>query len=294
MRYSKVFFTFLISTFALLANAQSAGTTIFDEIVYNWRNAVSIETMYTYTGKSDISKDRNGDFSSNSIGATFKIQGVSSSKKHALTSYINYNYLNADFDCINKPFDEISTLTLSTFYVYKINEKWAAFADGRISFSAEDTSDWGDGTQGSIGLGAIYSFSDEFKLGFGAVAYSRLDRDWLGFPIAFIDWKITERLTLRTFSGAALMYDALGNGLLIVDVKAEYKNSYARLNDNSSIRDSYGEFSVGALARPSKRFFVGARLGVNFAREMEFRKSSIRKIEVDPAPTFSIFGGINW
>ncbi len=276
------------------AKAQSAGTTLFDEIVYNWHNAVSVETMYTYTGKSDISKDSVGDFSSNSIGATFKIQSVNSSKKHALTSYINYNYLNADFDCPNKPFDEINTLAFSAFYVYNIDKKWSFFANGKISFSAEDTSSWGDGTQGFIGVGAIYSFNDEFKLGFGAMAYSRLDRDWLGFPTLFIDWKITERLTLRTFSGAALLYDVMGDGLLVVDVTAEYKNSYASLENDLSLRDSYGEISLGVITYPSKRFFVGARLGVNFGREMEFRQSTTLKIEIDAAPTFSLFGGINW
>ncbi|MBO5255689.1 MAG: hypothetical protein J6B07_07705 [Opitutales bacterium] len=276
-----------LTTFASVSFGQSLSSgSLFDEILFNWSNSISVESMYGYRAKSDMSKGLDGDFSSQSVGATIKIQGVSKSKKHALTSYVNYSYLDADFDSVNSPFSEINTLSASTLYFYNFDSRWSAFGMGQISFSAEDTSNWDDGMQGYFGAGAMYSFSEKFRLGFGACAYSRIDRSWLGFPIVFIDWKITDNLSLRTFSGIALLYDVCGNEKLVLDTSIEYKNKYSRLDEGASVRDEYGEWTVGVTYKPIKNFYIGAHVGFDFGRELDFKKSTQQDIEIDVAPVF--------
>ena len=269
-------------------------STLFDEILLSWQNSITVEGAYSYRGASNISGGASGDFSSNKASATIKTQGISKSQKHALTAFVNYTYLDAHFSPQNNLFNEIHSLKASAFYAYNIDKRWSAFATGSLTFSAEQTGDWGDGMHGFAGCGAIYKFSDALSAGFGGAAYSRMDRDWIGFPVVFVDWRITERLSLRTFSGAALLYDIFGDGSLVADAACEYKNSYSRLKTGESARDSCGEFTVGATWKPCPRFFAGAHIGFDFAREMSFEKSARADVDIDAAPVFYVNLGVLW
>ena len=137
-------------------------------------------------------------------------------------------------------------------------------------------------------------------VGIGAMAYSRLDNTWLGLPVGFIDWKITDRLRLRTFSGAALLYDIFGDNSLILNAVAEYRNSYYRLANSSegrrSVSDSFVQFSVGATYNISKRAYISAAIGGNFNREIALRinSRSSGEYEIDAAPFFSLHAGFSF
>jgi hypothetical protein len=289
-------FRFFLTTslFCVSTNlfGQSIGdSSLFNEIVLDWNNAISLEASCGHFAQADISGGRDGDMASTHSSITLKAQGISKSKIHALTSYITYQRKDFDFDCINNPFSEINTLTASTFYVYNIDSKWAIFANGLVDFSAEEFCDWENGVHGFIAMGAIYTFSETFRLGFGAGAYSRLDTDWTGFPLIFIDWQITEKLSLRTYSGASLLYDVYGNEKLVFDITTEYKNTYSRLKDESSIRDSYWLVTVGATWKPTRNTYIGVHIGASFEREIKFRRSTTSDIESDATAVVFINAG---
>lgn len=119
-----------------------------------------------------------------------------------------------------------------------------------------------------------------------------MDNTWIGLPVAFIDWNISDRLKLRTFSGAALLYDVFGDNSLVLNAVFEYRNSYYRLEEREgarrSVSDSFYQFSVGATYNISGRAYVSAAVGGNFGRELDMRRNSrsAEEYEVDAAPFF--------
>lgn len=150
------------------------------------------------------------------------------------------------------------------------------------------------------GAGASYSFCENLTAGIGAIAYSRVDNTWIGLPVAFIDWNISDRLKLRTFSGAALLYDLFGDNSLVLNAVFEYRNSYYRLEEREgarrSVSDSFYQFSVGATYNISGRAYVSAAVGGNFGRELDMRRNSrsAEEYEVDAAPFFSVHAGFSF
>ena len=292
----KIFPPICAVCFASACLAQSGlGTSFFDELVSDWHNSISLEGYGEYAAKTDIHGAASGTFQTQRYAATLKSQGISESKKHALTAYVQYSRLEADFGgsySADAPFDNLDALTTSLFYVYNIERHWSAFVFGSVKFSAENASDWNLGATSFIGAGAMYAVSENFSIGFGAAAYSRLSRDWLGFPAAFVQWRITEKLSLKTFSGATLLYDCFGDGSLVLDTSIEYANTYSRLRDGGVLRDSCWLYSVGATWKPSEHFYVGLHVGANFARELDFEKSRRRDIDADAAPMVFLSVGI--
>ena len=290
----KIIIGSLLSVASSLFGQAIGDASLFNEIVLGWNNAISFEASCGYFAEADISGGSEGEMSSVHSSITLKAQGLSKSKVHALTSYITYQRKDFDFDCVGKSFSEINTLTASTFYVYNIDTKWAIFVNGLLNFSAEEFCDWENGVSGFVATGAIYTFNEDFRLGFGACAYSRLDRDWIGFPIVFVDWQITEKLSLRTYSGASLLYDVYGYEKLVIDFTMEYKNVYSRLKDDSSIRDSYWLATIGATWKPTKNLFVGLHVGASFEREIKFHRSYVSDIESDACPVVFVNAGFSF
>lgn len=266
--------------------AQSIGSgSLFGEILLDWTNSVDVETSYMYAPPSDISGGSEGELATQQATATVKLQSISPTQRHALTAYLQYSHTDMDFDSTAIDlYNQTNRLTASAFYAYQIDRRWSAFATGALNFSAQSYCDWGNGMQGFIGAGAIYNFSRSLSIGAGAMAYSRMDRDWIGFPIAFIQWRINEKLTLKTFSGAALLWDVRGDERLVIDATFEYKNNYSRLDNGSSCADSWYQFSVGATYSPFKCCHIGVQVGGMFGREIEFRRTSLSDIDADAAP----------
>lgn len=292
----KIFLSACAVFFASTCLAQSGlGTSFFDELVSDWHNSFSLEGYGECVAKTDIHGATSGTFQTQRYAATLKSQGISESKKHALTAYVQYSRLEADFGgsySADAPFDNLDALTTSFFYVYNIERQWSAFAFGSVKFSAENAADWNLGATGFVGAGALYAVSESLSIGFGAAAYSRLSRDWIGIPTVFVQWRITEKLSLKTFSGATLLYDYFGDGSLVFDTSIEYANTYSRLSDGGVLRDSCWLYGVGATWKPAKHFYIGLHVGANFARELDFKKSDRRNIDADAAPMVFLSVGI--
>ncbi len=294
MKYVKIISAAVCCASASAWAQTHKSATMFDEFSGFWNSSPTTEAHYAYTGGGDVSGGMRGSFSSHEAGATVKFAGVSKNKRHAASVYATYSRLEADFGGATAPFGSLDTLKSAAFYLYNINERWGVFANGLVCFSAENAQNWCDGAGGYAGAGAAYAFTPKLRVGFGAAAYSRLQQDWLGFPVAFVEWKITEQLTLKTLSGATLMFDVFKDNTLVLNAEIEYRNSYARLKNKAALRDSYWQFTLGTMWSPLPNFYAAANVGFNFAREMEFRNSPLPDTDISTAPIIMLNAGFAW
>ncbi len=286
---------------ALCASAQaqtlSGGGTLLSEIAPHWHMGVGVEAMGDFAIPADISNTIGGDVGVYSTSVNVKAQGAWD-MRHFLTFSLDYSYNYYDFSSPDAPFSSMNRTGAMLFYTGRIDERWGVFTSANLSLgSAIGESLW-EGAQFSVGAGATYAVGSNLTVGFGGMAYSRLDNNWTGFPIAFIDWKLNDRLRFRTFAGGAFFYDVLGDGSLILTFSGEYKNLYYRLarnayNERQSVCDSYIQIKVGATYHITKHAYVSASVGGNFWRDFQMRAGGDKseRIDVDAAPMFMVQAG---
>ncbi len=289
---------FLLSV-ALCARGQtlSGGGTILSELAPQWHMGVGVDGMGECAIPADVSNAFGGDVAVYTADVNLKAQGAWN-MRHFLTLSLDYAYSYYDFSSPLAPFSAMNRTSALAFYTGRINDEWGVFAFANFKLGSQVGENMWGGRQFSSGLGATYAFNDAISLGVGVGAYSRVDESWLPLPVVFIDWKITERLKLRTFAGAALFYDVFGDSSLVLSLSAEYQNSYYRLKPDSlgekrSVRDSYLQVYAGGTYNFTKHAYVSAGIGGAFFREMQTRtsKNKAERIDADAAPTFMIHLG---
>lgn len=283
----------------LSAQMMTSAATPLNILAPQWKMGITAEAAGEFALPADISDGLDGDVGVYSASANAKFQGAYNDR-HFLTLSLGYSYWQYDFSSDNAPFSSMNKTSALAFYTGRINERWGAFAIAGASFGSQvGESMWGGRTV-AAGGGASYSFSPDLTVGLGGLAYSRLDNTWIGLPVGFIDWKICDRLRLRTFSGAALFYDVFGDNSLVLNLTGEYCNSYYRLGERAgnrrSVSDSYFQLSAGAAYNFSQRAYVGACVGGNFGRELDMRTNSrsAEEIEIDSAPFFGLRAGVSF
>lgn len=298
MQNLKILAASAAAAFALQAQAQmlTSGPTPINILAPQWKMGVSADAAGEFSLPADMSNGLGGDLGVYSASANVKFQGAYSDR-HFLTVSLNYTYSQYDFSSDDAPFSSMNKASALAFYSSRIDERWGIFGIASASFGAQaGESLWG-GRSMFAGAGASYSFCESLTAGLGAIAYSRVDNTWIGLPVAFIDWNISERLKLRTFSGAALLYDVFGDNSLVLNAVFEYRNSYYRLEERGgerrSVSDSFYQLSAGATYNFSERAYISAAVGGNFGRELDMRRASrsAEEYEADAAPFFSLHAG---
>ena len=159
---------------------------------------------YAYQFDTDLNQD-----SSFAIRSLF-IQGGSVYQPHynrSISFSVGYGHDGYDFSGyeINEqvPWQEVHSLRLSTPIRWGYRREWTLFAFPTLRFTAESTSDWGNGITGGGFTGFSYRFSDRLTIGPGIGVLSQLEDDATIFPILIILWKITDRLSMETGRGLA-------------------------------------------------------------------------------------------
>jgi len=280
-----------------VAHAQVlSDSSFFSQIASDWHAGFTADAGGTFAVPVDISDGADGTLGVYEGAATLKFQGFN--EKRALNADVNYGFAHYDFSGAESPVGDANKIGCNLFYSEKIAGGWSAWGMFTGSLNAETNASLSDGGSVLAGAGAGYRFSENLRVGLGVAAVSRMDRDWIPMPVAYVDWKITERLSLRTFTGAALVYDAFGDGKLLLSISADYKSAYIRLSDGTagerrSVKDSYFQCSANATYSLTKNFYVAAGVGGNFNREMTFRTDRIKsgEIDVDAAPVFFVHAG---
>lgn len=109
----------------------------------------------------------------------------------------SYNFYHFDFSGSEgfaglRPWRNVSISNNSMRVSYALTNNWGVFVTPMISYGAESGAPfWDSFTIGAI-AGANYTIGPNFTIGIGGFVGSRLEQSVIGYPIGFIDWRITE------------------------------------------------------------------------------------------------------
>jgi len=169
-----------------------------------------------------------------------------------LTLGLEYEYNNYEFSGETtfggpEPWDNAHIFDLGAIFTYRPANDWAFFAGPVMQFAGEADADFGESWIAGGVVGASYRFADDLLLGAGVGIVSQLEEEVRFFPIAIIEWDITDdlRVSSRTAgnaggrSGLELIYDIAENWELAAGLGYEFRRF--RLDDDGPVPEGVGE-----------------------------------------------------
>jgi len=101
------------------------------------------------------------------------------------------------------PWEKVRTLQFGLPLRYMANKTWVLFGLPVLRYSAEENAGLGDGREYGLIAGASYRFSDSLTVGPGLGAFKGIGNEDDLFPVVFINWRMTDTLSLETGRGLA-------------------------------------------------------------------------------------------
>lgn len=271
-----------------------------------WNLELNGNTEYLF----DTDLDGGGKFNLTRIGVSMDTTFIPDNKWR-ITFGSSYSFNKFDFTGGGgiaglDPWENINVWNMSLRINYGINDRWGIFVSPLFSFSGETGARFWDSVTGGGIAGVTYSIGRELVVGLGGIVRSRIEDDVIGFPVAYIRWAITERLTLTTLASGVrteigpeigLNYD-LGNGIS-VGLSGGYEFRRFRLDSNGPFPNGVGDVK-GLPVWGRISYSAGQNItfngygGIIFLGNMELENSHgnrIEKDDFDPAPF--IGGSIN-
>lgn len=273
-----------------------AGSSFFDEIVSDWHMGFTVDASTSVSVPVSISSGGSGDMGVYQASGVLKFQGVHN-KKRFINIDAGYEYSRFDFSGFKSDLASVDKPFARLFFQQNLGENWSAYTVVLGAFSASQAASLSDGLNFFGGIGAGYSFCDALSVGVGVAAYRRMDRDWIALPMGYINWTINKHLSLRSFSGIALIYDVFADGKILLNFSFEYASNYVRLGkingNRHSVRDSYYQVAFGATYNFTQNLYASASVAGNFDRELVYRTSGAKsaELEIDAAPAFLLHIG---
>lgn len=142
------------------------------------------------------------------------------------------------------PWGDIRSFQFGLPTRYLASSKWTLFALPILRFSAEHNASLGEGREFGLIAGGSYRFSDRLTIGPGLGAFRGFGNEDDLFPVLFVNWRLTDTLSLETGRGLAA---TRGPGLALrwrpreqwtFGLAARYEKSRFRLADGA---DSIGQ-----------------------------------------------------
>ncbi len=215
-----------------------------------------------------------------------------------------YNYYNFDFSGSQgfaglRPWRNVGISNNAMRVSYAVNRNWGVFAIPIFSYAAEYGAPfWDSLTYGGI-AGVSYTTGPKLRIGIGGFVGSRLEESVIGYPIAYLDWRITEQLKFSTLAAGArndfgpkaeLSYDFL-NGLRAA-TNVGYEFNRFRLDKDGNFPRGIGDFRalpwVGRISYDINKYLtVNTYGGLLFLGSLEVEDKNgkrIRKEDYDTAP----------
>ena len=216
----------------------------------------------------------------------------------------SFNYYNFDFSGSQgfaglRPWRNVIVSNNNMRVNYAFTNNWGVFVTPMISYGSESGAPfWDSFTIGAM-AGVSYTTGPNLKIGVGGFVGSRLEESVIGYPIGFIDWRITETLRLSALASGArndfgpkaeLSYD-LGRGFK-VSSSVGYELRRFRLDEKGNFEKGIGEFRTLPLAGKisytvNKYLTLNTYGGWLFDGSLELEDSSgdrIQKEDFDSAP----------
>ncbi len=216
----------------------------------------------------------------------------------------SFNYYNFDFSGSQgfaglRPWRNVIVSNNNMRVNYAFTNNWGVFVTPMISYGSESGAPfWDSFTIGAM-AGVSYTTGPNLKVGVGGFVGSRLEDSAIGYPIAYIDWLITQSLRLSALASGArndfgpkaeLSYD-LGRGFK-VSSSVGYELRRFRLDEKGNFEKGIGEFRTLPLAAKisytvNKHLTLNTYGGWLFDGSLELEDSSgdrIQKEDFDAAP----------
>ncbi len=197
-----------------------------------------------------------------------------------------------------RPWSEVRDARLSASFNWQASERWNVFAIPSVRWAAETGASLDDGRTGGLLAAATYRFNDRLSIGPGFGVFSDLEEDADWFPILAVDWRITDRISLRTARGFAA---TRGPGLSLAwkasdrwsfSLGGRYEKERFRLDDDGVAAGGVGQetgvplyLSVTRSVGPDFSFSIiaGAKLGGQLRLEDD-NGDLLEKSDYDTAP----------
>ena len=148
----------------------------------------------------------------------------------------------------SKTLGDVAEIRLSVQVFTPWSRTWSSQLFGVLSSAFESGAAPGDAVSGAAALGVTRRFSGRLSAGFGALLLHQLDSRVVSVvPIALVDWRITERLVLRSRQDVTLTYvlDARQR-LSVAGVVSFFDRKQFRLDDSGTV--SGGTVEIGGYA----------------------------------------------
>ena len=162
------------------------------------------------------------------------------------------------------PWQDIRSLQFGIALRYLADKRWTLFGLPVLRYSAEENISLSQGREYGLIAGASYRLGDRLTIGPGLGAFRGFGNEDDVFPVLFIDWRMTETLSLETGRGLAA---TRGPGLALrwrpvqsweFGVAARYEKYRFRLDDGA---DSIGQDkTVPVVATASWQSTAGLKL----------------------------------
>ena len=199
----------------------------------------------------------------------------------------------------------IETVTANRFGVNvrrSLTETWSLFGNLDTTFNVAKGAEWSDGQT----AGGLVSFSrrvnPRFSFSLGVLARSRLEERFQILPIPGIDWKITDRLSLRTAQGVTLSWQVDDRRKWMADVAAGFESRAFRLDESGPlpggvIKDRRVPLTASLRYAPNPGMSARVFAGAAFAQQLEFMDSeghTAHKVDADPSLVAGVSGSVRF
>ena len=137
------------------------------------------------------------------------------------------------------PWQDIRSLQFGVALRYLADNSWTLFGLPVVRYAAEDNISIEQGREFGLIAGASYRFGDRLTIGPGLGAFRGIGNEDDVFPVLFINWRMTETLSLETGRGLAA---TRGPGLTLrwrpiqrweFGIAARYEKYRFRLDDGA-------------------------------------------------------------
>ncbi|TFG75407.1 MAG: hypothetical protein E4H21_08860 [Thermodesulfobacteriales bacterium] len=301
-----IFFTvFVLSVFinSLPAQAQPESLERYQKQKMSFfeRWAIRLNGNADHMFNTDI--DGGGKFNITRLGLNQDATFTASDKLEVVFG-ASFNYYNFDFSGSQgfaglRPWRNVIVSNNNMRVKYAVNKNWGVFVMPTISYGSESGAPfWDSFTIGGM-AGASYTTGSNLTVGIGGFVGSRLEQSVIGYPIGFIDWRITESLNLSALASGArndfgpkaeLSYD-LGRGFKVAS-SVGYELRRFRLDEKGNFEEGIGQIQTLPLSAKisytvNKFLTLNTYGGWLFDGSLELEDSGgdrIQKEDFDSAP----------
>ena len=185
----------------------------------------------------------------------------------------------------SEPFGHVQEIRLSAQLFTPWSKEWNSQLFGVASSAFESGASPNDALSGASGVGITRRFSGLFSAGFGALILHHLESGAITFlPIALVDWRITDRLVLRSRQDVTLTY-MLGaqQRLLVAGVASFFDRKQFRLDESGVAAGGVAEvggYTVGGrlVWRPVPGLALEGTVEAPLAQKIRVHDRAGRKV----------------